>query len=208
MCPRSAFALLFALGGSGLGATGCDFFQELESADSAETGETDGDTEGDAEPVEGACSVPRDDRCLNQDIIQRCDPQTKEAVAEDCGVQCGSFLNFSCVNTGAGHGCWCVEPGAQKVYSCTELEDCLQGCVLDATSECANRCFDRTNDSTIRMFGSLVHCAHDQCHDICIDSPQLCATCIDSGIREGAGECGLERSVCNEDRNDEEPYFP
>jgi hypothetical protein len=201
MRPPAGFFLCLALS---LGL-GCDFFKELESADSAETGgETEGDT--DVAAMEGECEPVRDDRCLNQDIVQHCDPDLLEASAEDCGIQCGSYVNFSCVSTASGPGCWCVDVGAQKVYSCTELESCLEGCVFAPDSTCSNRCFSRTTESTIRMYGALINCAYSQCHDMCIDNPQLCTTCIDSGIREGAGECGLQRSVCDQDRNDEPGY--
>jgi hypothetical protein len=122
----------------------------------------------------------------------------------DCGEICGGNLNFTCLGVGYGqHGCWCAAPGQQKVLSCSELESCLRDCETAPDNFCSDKCFTRTTGSTVRMFGALVHCAHDSCHEICIEAPELCTTCIRSGIDDGAGPCGLERSVCDADQNDE-----
>jgi hypothetical protein len=101
------------------------------------------------------------------------------------------------------HACWCVEPGFQKVYSCSELEACLQGCTGALDSACSDDCFTRTIESTIRIYGALVDCAHSSCHDGCVEEPGGCGTCIDGAIADGSHGCGLERSVCDEDDNDE-----
>lgn len=193
-----------------LGAAGCDFFKELQSAEGATDGSGTGggtDTEAVADTdLSDVCEFPADDRCINQDTLARCDLATNTPTVYDCASLCGDFENFACVNTGQGHGCWCVEPGVQKVLSCSELEECLKGCTWDATADCSDKCFSRTTMSTIRMYGALVHCVHDDCRDLCIQQPEACAGCVDNGIANGSGPCGLERSVCDADRNDEEPY--
>lgn len=207
MLPR---ALTHAVGMVGLfAALSCDFFEELESAESATSGSGSDGTESAATGTagstgDGPCTLEADDRCTHQDELAQCSPQTGEVERFDCGSLCGSFVNFSCVLTGTGqHGCWCVEPGAQKVLSCSELEACLQGCVGDLGSACADQCFSRTTASTIRMYGALVHCAHDTCHEPCWDMPESCGACIDDAIARGGQGCGFERSVCDSDRNDE-----
>ena len=189
-------------------ATGCGFFEELQSAESVteQAADTDGDTEGWVGTDTDGCMYPADDACMDQDTVLSCDLATASLTVYDCAALCGNYVNFTCLNTSAGHGCWCVEPGKQKVLSCSELESCLRGCTWDTTSACADQCFSRTTTSTIRMYGSLVGCAHTDCHDVCIDMPQACAACIDQGIAAGSGPCALERSVCDADKNDEEPY--
>lgn len=199
---------LCALAFSGIVAltAACGFFEELKSAESAEDG---GDSETDAAPPpEGACEFPIDDRCGDQDTVHRCDPATNEFEVWSCSAQCGQYTNFSCVATGTGqHGCWCVEPGKQKVFSCSELATCLEDCVGAASSGCADQCFARTDASTVRLFGALVFCAHDSCHEICLETPELCGNCIDNAVRYGHNGCAFPRSVCDGDRNDE-PWSP
>jgi hypothetical protein len=186
-------------------ALACSFFEELKSAESAE-GEDEGDTD---EPVpEGACEFPIDDRCGDQDTVHTCDPATGEFEVSSCSDWCGLYTNFSCVATGTGqHGCWCTEPGKQKVFSCSELATCLEDCVNDATGGCADQCFGRTDASTVRLFGALVFCAHDSCHETCLETPELCGNCIDGAVRLGEQGCAFPRSVCDGDRNDE-PWSP
>jgi hypothetical protein len=196
-----------------IASPGCEFFEELESVESAESGEsaTESDTdmtsaETEAE-ADSSCSFPADDRCLDQDRLHVCDPQSEQASTWSCTELCGSFVNFTCLGVGNGqHACWCVQPGAQKVLSCTELETCLRGCegAIDAT--CADQCFARTTTGTIRTFGALVHCAQSVCHDTCASDPASCPACIQAGLTGGNG-CVLERSVCDNDRNDE-PEWP
>lgn len=201
-----ALAAFVALCASGCGKV--DFFEELQSADSVEEdteagdtdtdGSTDGDTEG---QPSGDCEFPADDRCGSQDGIEQCHPDTLTFETFDCHLLCGEFVNLSCITTGsAQHACYCVEPGANKQLSCTELESCLSGCTSGA---CEDQCFGRTTASTIRLYGSLVFCANDDCHQVCIDNPQLCGLCIQETIAEGRGMCGLPRSVCNNDINDD-----
>jgi hypothetical protein len=186
----------------------CSFFEELKSAESAEA---DTDSEADTEDVpvpEGACQFPIDDRCGDQDTVHRCDPSTNEFELWSCSDQCGQFTNFSCVATGTGqHGCWCTEPGLQKVLSCSELATCLEDCVGDPTGGCADQCFSRTDTATVRLFGALVYCAHSNCHETCINSPEVCGACIDGAVRAGQSGCAFPRSVCDGDRNDE-PWSP
>lgn len=184
-----------------LSLTGClSFFDELESDEQQGTGEPSSDGSG---GDDAACVFPDDEHCMDQDLVLICDRDTGEPTVWDCGAQCGQFVNFACVNTGAGHGCWCVEPGGYKQYSCSELEDCLRGCTTATSSACADACFARTDRSTARMYGALVSCAHQQCRDLCLEAPEGCARCVEVGIADGAGECGLARSVCDADRNDE-----
>jgi hypothetical protein len=185
----------------------CGVFEELQSAESAEGSDTEpigsgSSTSGEADG--DACVFPLEDRCSDQDTLHSCDPVHGTATVYDCAALCGSYLNFTCLGTGTGqHGCWCVASGQQKVLSCGELEDCLRGCVTDDSGACADGCFSRTTTSVVRMYGALVHCAHDGCHDTCIERPEACASCIDASISQGLGGCGLPRSVCDEDRNDE-----
>jgi hypothetical protein len=187
-----------------LGAA-CGFFEELQSAESAE-GESG--TDGEPPVPEGACEFPIDDRCGDQDTVHRCDPSTNEFEVWSCSGVCGQYVNFSCVATGTGqHGCWCTEPGKQKVLSCSELATCLEGCVNDATGGCADQCFGRTDTATVRLFGALVFCAHDSCHELCLETPELCGSCIDNAVRLGQHGCAFPRSVCDGDRNDE-PWSP
>ena len=176
---RSTTAALLA---AALAGPGCGFFEELKSEESAEGGDSDTDDEPEDAP-DGDCEFPIDDRCGDQDTVHRCDPTTLQFEVVSCAELCGQFMNFACIGTGTGeHGCWCTEPGAQKVLSCTELEGCLKDCVADATGTCADRCFSRTNDATVRLFGALVYCAHDSCHETCIDAPEGCAACIDAAV--------------------------
>jgi hypothetical protein len=191
-----------------IAAACCGFFEELESLESAEAGETDG-SDTDAAPTEGepGCSFPEDDRCGAQDRLHACDPQTEVPSTWDCASLCGALVNFTCLGVGNGqHACWCVEPGAQKVLSCKELEGCLRGCEGAPDLGCADQCFGRTTTGTVRTLGALVHCVHSSCHEICTGDPNACASCIETGM-SGAGDCVLERTVCDNDRNDE-PEWP
>lgn len=184
----------------------CGVFEELQSEDSAEGTEDGEGSEGDDDvvlPDDGSCLFPDDSRCRDQDTIDRCNPETEEIEIHDCHSLCGGNTNFSCIMVSEGeHGCWCVEPGPQKVFSCTELEDCLADCTT-STGACPDQCFARTTASTVRMFGALVNCAHTDCQQVCLDNPGSCASCVEIGIRDGAGACGLHRSVCDADENDE-----
>jgi hypothetical protein len=189
----------------------CGFFQELESLESADAGDSEmGSSTGDddAEPTEGpGCSFPEDDRCGAQDRLHVCDPESEVASTWDCSELCGGLVNFTCLGAGNGqHACWCVEPGAQKVLSCTELEDCLRGCEGAPDLGCADQCFSRTTAATVRTLGTLVHCAHSSCQATCVDDPASCPPCIETAML-GASGCVLERTVCDNDRNDE-PEWP
>jgi hypothetical protein len=180
---------------------GCTFFKELESEEGAEisTGTSTGTSDGSGDE----CTLI-DDTCENQDTVRSCDLSTGQVDKYDCGVLCGGNVNFTCIDVGNGqHGCWCVAPGQQKVYSCWELESCLQGCGGAVDSFCSDQCFSRTTSSTVRMFGALVHCAQSGCEDTCRDEPAACGECINLAMAGGSGGCGLERSVCDGDQNDE-----
>jgi len=202
--------LWLALGGPG--AAGCDFFRELESAPGATSSGSGTDsgtgTEGSTGDTENTvCSLQEDDRCLDQDTVASCGLQDGRISEVDCVATCGGLVNFSCVLSGSGqHACWCVEPGANKVLSCSELEDCMEGCDLSQSFECADRCFSRTNPLTVRVYGALVHCAEETCQQTCVDSPQQCAACIDAARIGGGGGCSLPRAICDDDRNEEDPW--
>lgn len=185
-------------------SVGCgDFFEELGSADSV-GGETEGEQMGALAPAGGDCEFPTDDRCGDQDTIEQCQPDALTYEVFDCNALCGQLVNFSCITTGtAQHGCYCVESGTYKQYSCTELESCLADCTADASGACEDQCFGRTTASTVRLLGALVYCANDECHDSCIEAPEFCGTCIAETIAAGTGTCNLARSVCDNDQNDD-----
>ena len=186
--------------------TSCGLFKELQSEDGAEDGDEGGD--GPDHLPDGDCEFPYDDRCGDQDTVYRCDPESGEMLVVNCADLCGGYMNFTCLGTGTGeHGCWCTEAGKQKVLSCTDLESCLKDCVSDATGACTDQCFGRTDASTVRLYGTLVYCAHDSCHDTCLEAPESCASCIEDAIALGQHGCAFPRSVCDSDRNDE-PWTP
>jgi hypothetical protein len=200
-------------------ATGCAWFKELQSAESAEgtgtSGDTgddtsDDDTDDDAEStgVE-ICEVAEHDRCADQDTLRSCDPATGELTEFACADLCSGTMNFSCViaTADARHGCWCVVPGDQKLLTCSELEGCLLECTDDSSSACADACFAKTNAGTIRTYGALVSCAHNGCDDTCREDLEACASCISSAIASGVGDCTLERSVCDADASGD-PWWP
>lgn len=189
---------------------GCDFFQELESEPTAGTDTDTGTGTGGSDtgdPDDGSCDLARDDRCLDQDTVDSCDPQTGELTELDCPALCGANTNFSCVSTSTGqHACWCVEPGAVKTLSCTELEGCLEDCEGAPDLGCADRCFGRTDALTIRIFGALLHCAETTCEQTCTDAPGSCAQCVSAARLAGEGGCSLPRAICDDDRNPDEPW--
>jgi hypothetical protein len=198
-----------------LGASGCDFFRELQSLPEAgddgtgegtsETDETGGSDEtGDAEP----CDV-LDESCPNQDTLRSCDFESGELVTYDCAGWCGegSLLNFTCSPTADfSHGCWCVAPGDIKLDSCWQLESCIIECGGDPSSSCTNSCFDRTDAQTIRLLGTLYSCADRACDELCVTSPADCGSCLLSARAGLWGDCGVEREVCDADSTDETPW--
>ncbi len=188
-----------------LAAGACDFFQELDSAESAgTTGGTSGGGATDTGTAGAGPCGPADDTCLDQDRLRTCDPATGEVTEYDCAAVCGGTLNFTCLMvTPQDHACWCVEPGAQKVYGCKDLEACLQGCGADPTDACANQCFGRTTAETIRTYGALVHCAQAACEPTCEADVTACAACLESAMAGTSGGCALARSVCDADTGDE-----
>lgn len=193
----------------------CGFFKELQSADSATDGGSDGSdgtassSDGTASETAASCEVLPDDACIDQDDVRSCDPASGEITEVSCIETCGENVNFSCIRaTSDGqHGCWCVVPGAQKVLACWELSDCLQGCVGAEDAACSDQCFTRTTRETIRTFGTLVNCAHASCEDTCDDTPEDCSACIDAAISGVTAACTLEKAVCDGDQNDD-PWFP
>jgi hypothetical protein len=212
--PAGARALVVLLAA----LAGCSLFKELQNAESAEdgsgtgSGSTDGtgsDSGSGSDETAASCEIAQDDRCLDQDTLQTCDPDSGAVTEFACTDLCAGTPNFTCLIAAADgrHGCWCVVPGPQKVLSCTELEACLADCSGAADMACADKCFSRTSIETIRTFGALVYCAHSGCDDDCRETPDTCGTCIDQAIVSGTGACTLERSVCDQDQNDE-PWWP
>jgi hypothetical protein len=200
-----------------LGASGCDFFRELqslpeagedgtaedESGGTGNTGET-GDTGG-GQP----CDV-LDESCSDQDTLQSCDFESGELLTYDCGAWCGegALLNFTCTPTADfSHGCWCVEPGDIKLDSCSQLELCVFECGGDPNSQCTSSCFQRTDAQTIRLLGTLYSCADRACDELCVASPGDCGSCLLSARAGLWGDCGLAREVCDADVTDE-PSWP
>ncbi len=196
----------------GLGGAGCDFFRELESEPGATgtgtgTDTAAGSTSSGGTADAGPCEIAVDDRCLDQDAVASCDPVDGILREVDCPAVCGSLTNFSCVVTGTGqHSCWCVDPGENKQLTCTGLESCLGGCDLSQSFECADKCFGRTDATTIRLFGALVHCAETACEDACREVPSGCQACVDAARTAGESGCSLPRAVCDDDRDPEEPW--
>lgn len=201
-----------------VGASGCDFFRELQSlpeagedgtaddesddsGDADESGES-GET-GDAEP----CDV-LDESCSDQDTLWSCDYDSGELVSYNCAAWCGegALLNFTCTPTADfSHGCWCVAPGDIKLDSCAQLELCVIECGGDPSSECTNSCFERTDAQTIRLLGTLYSCADRTCDQLCVASPGDCGGCLLTARAGLYGDCGVEREVCDADSTDEWP---
>lgn len=218
LTPASTRAASWVSGGAAAGAlvlalgSGCDLLKELQDAPGAETGEADasgsgGGSSDTSAPADGApCEVALDDACHDQDTLASCDPASGTLQVVPCDELCGSYTNFSCVGTQTGqHACWCVEPGLQKVYSCTEVEACMLGCGDSAA--CIDECFARTTETTIRILGALLYCGEASCDATCRADPQACSACVQTALESGAGGCTVERALCDGDRNDEpEPW--
>ena len=151
---------------------------------------------------------PADDHCESQDRLLRCDEALGTQQSWDCSIVCqnSGALNFTCLDSGMGHACWCVQAGTQKIDSCSQLESCLSDCGDQILASCGEQCFSRTTFQTIRLYGALVSCADRYCADICEQSPESCASCIVSARAGTIGDCGVERSVCDADENDENPW--
>jgi hypothetical protein len=210
--PRPAARLQLALVIT-VGASGCDFFRELQSLPEAgedgtaddESGESE-DTGESGETSDGEPCDVLDEVCSNQDTLLSCDYDSGELVTYDCAVWCGeeALLNFTCTPTADfTHGCWCVAPGDIKLDSCWQLETCMIECGGDPNSSCMNSCFDRTDAQTIRLLGTLYSCADRACDDLCVASPGECGSCLLAARAGLYGDCGVEREVCNADSNDE-----
>lgn len=190
-----------------LAVAGCGMFEELQSVEdasggddeTASTGSTTGSADADSgsETAGAACEILADDRCLDQDTLQTCDPETGDITVYACGELCGENVNFTCLlSTSDGrHGCWCVAAGIDTL-PCTELEVCLQEC---GDETCSDKCFSRSTENTIRIYGSLVHCANEACTPLCSQNPGSCGGCIASTIAEGTGDCAVPRSLCDND---------
>ena len=217
MLGRVSLRALLAVGPL---AIGCGFFEELEDADTADTeastdsqdgeGTGDGDTRPQATDGEDAidvpCTIEDDDRCENQDMLASCDLATGVVSTVPCDLLCGDNINFSCISSATGvHACWCVVPGPQKVWSCSELEACLGNC--SEPGACTDQCFGRTDKSTARMYGALVHCAEIGCSSTCQDVPEACGPCIANAIANGDG-CTIPRALCDDDRSDDGWGYP
>ena len=211
----AAIALLL----TGLGS-GCDFFKELQSLPEAGEDESgdgsgeDGDEESDTgTPTdiadEGPCDV-LDDQCSDQDTLLSCDFDSGEVFSCPCASMCAEsgMLNFTCTPTADfSHGCWCAQPGQFKLDNCLQLDTCITDCGGGPGDECALECFTRTDAQTVRLLGTLYHCADKTCDAICAESPIDCGNCLLSARAGLYGDCGVEREVCNADLNDE-PSWP
>jgi len=198
---------------------GCDFFKEMGEGEESE--DTDGADDSDGVPrvsTDGTqtgsdtdtgaiagCDMEVDDYCASQDMLQTCDGD--EPIRYDCGLLCGGNVNLTCLDGGARHDCYCVAPGKAKILSCTELEDCLLRCENPLTGTCADQCYGRTTAVAIRAYGALVHCAATGCEYTCERWPEACAACINEAFAGTAGDCATQRSVCDNDRNDDD-YYP
>lgn len=204
---RSLGRIALATALAGPWGAGCDFFKELESAPGATASGTDTDTGGASTgDTSVGCEVELDDRCVDQDTVASCGPADGVLTEVDCPAVCGELVSFSCVATASGqHACWCVEPGDNKLLSCTELESCLGDCDVESLA-CADQCFARTDATTIRLYGALVHCAEAACEDACREDPASCPACVDAARTAGEGGCSLPRAVCDDDRNPDEPW--
>jgi hypothetical protein len=187
------------------GSSACDFFKELQGAEAAGETDTDGaETEGEADT--DACGL-EDDYCAGQDTLESCDYASGIATTYNCAQLCGEYVNFSCLTIAAGsHGCWCVEPDPYGWYTCTDLEACLAGCGTDVAGECGNQCFLRTTATTIRLLGALVACSEVQCQASCVDAPEGCMDCLLAAKAGLYGDCSVERSLCDADESDDEPW--
>lgn len=202
--PRSLHTLLVALMALGpLG--GCDFFKELEDAEQDETGDTSetgesGET-GDAGDV---CQLGVTDYCASQDDLITCDPETSEEIEFDCAYACAPNINVSCFKTPSYiSACWCAAPGDQKIDSCSQLETCLGKCGVDAWDSCGEACFARTTATTVRLYGALLACAEKSCVETCAEEPAACGNCLASARAGYSGDCAVERSLCDQDENDD-----
>ncbi|MFV8755131.1 hypothetical protein ACNOYE_31675 [Nannocystaceae bacterium ST9] len=200
------FALVLVL-------TGCDFFKELQSVDSGDTGTDTGDTDTDEtaddtgdETSDEPCDV-LDEHCENQDTLVTCDAESGELITWECASLCDTFLNFTCTPTDEfTHACWCVSPGNIKLTTCAELEVCVNNCG-DPDGTCSQQCFADTDATTIRLLGTLWSCADLACDEICATYPEDCSSCLGSARAGLWGDCGVERSVCDADQTDE-PSWP
>lgn len=185
---------------------GCDWISELPSGE----GDTDGDTDGAADDTggddgaDGQCTHV-DDYCSGQDVIESCNPETRETSTVYCAQVCGANLNFTCIEAGGGvHGCWCVVPGKTRIDGCADLERCLADC--DGAESCSDRCFGRTDASTIRLYGALIHCAEVDCKPLCDDFPEECASCVVATKSGLYGDCSVERAACDQDDAEAFPW--
>lgn len=205
--PCAAIPFVTAL----LGA--CGLFQELQSADSASTGSSSSSGSSGADGGSGGgCEIATEDRCDNQDTLSSCDPVSGEVTVYSCTDVCGDNLNFSCLRATAEgqHACWCVAPGNKAQLACVDLEGCLRACSDDpaASSSCPDECFARASSGTIRAYGALVFCANEYCNTSCQEDPASCSQCIEEAIMFGGGDCTLERALCDDDSNDDDPWWP
>jgi len=200
----SALPLVLVLGAP---SAGCGFFEELGADDdggddSSETGDTGGTMDLGEEP----CGA-EEDMCLSQDELASCSPETGEVTELNCAIECGSFVNFSCVLVTEGrHGCWCVEPGKKPIDGCAGLETCLAECGDFASGTCGDACFGRATYSTVRLLGALVRCAEDVCRETCLAVPTSCGQCISLARTGMIGDCVVERAVCDNDDPEEFPW--
>jgi len=196
--------VLFALSCS-VSISSCALFEELEGKSGSTDGMGDTGGMGDGADDDGLCNY-LDDYCAGQDLLESCSPEKGDVTSIHCAAACGQYMNFTCLGSANGqHGCWCVEPGKQKLDSCRDLELCLGECQTNVNA-CADRCFGRTDASTIRLYGALVHCAEADCQSLCDEAPEACASCVVNTKSGLVGGCSVERSACDADRTDDFPW--
>ncbi len=186
------------------GAAGCDFFKELEGNESETGEESSSETAGEStgETGEESCMLGVNDACIAQDLVLTCEQDSDEFVTFDCAAACSPNLNVSCITVSGVQGCWCAAPGPNKLDSCSELEDCLDGCGAQAYESCGDTCFARTDSQTVRLLGALIYCAEQSCETICGQDPgAACGNCLWDARQGLIGDCALERSICDQDSN-------
>lgn len=214
--PRP-FALVLGLGLGSLGLghlSACKgFFDEIPLENERSSGES-GET-GNSRS-QGTSAKPDFDRnwdcevalsgCPEQDTLVECSGPKRKPIPSDCPLLCNGLTPVSCIALKNGsHGCWCEEPGKQRVYGCAELERCVQRCGgPEHAAVCVHGCFKRSLAATIRLYGSLVHCAEKECVELCRKNPAQCALCRQQSQKGLIGSCASLRASCDQDPGEAE----
>ena len=195
---------VFSLSLIALSVLSCrEFFREIELEEEAETKSSEENTSQSSnftdKTSDGPCQI-EDEACIDQDVMLICDPDSGNADMMFCPDRCGDKINISCLQIDSSHhACWCQTPGPRKNINCAELETCIERCTQQASDDCMPRCFARTDSLTARLYGALLYCAEEQCHDLCHKTPELCQKCVVSARSGTDGACIVERSLCDQD---------